>query len=65
MKFTITRKALVQKDMLEKCCATLQSYWLHMENKLFLYKIIMSHNMKYYVKSFKRNKLKLSDIRGL
>ena len=25
----------------------------------------MSHNAKYYVKSFKRNKVKLSDIRGL
>ena len=36
-----------------------------MENKLFIYKIIMSHNVKYYVKSLKRNKLKLSHIRGL
>ena len=32
---------------------------------IFIEKIIMPHNSKYYVKSLKRNKVKLSDIRGL
>ena len=32
---------------------------------LFIEKIIISHNMKYYVKSIKGIKVKLPDIRGL
>ena len=36
-----------------------------MEIIVFIEKIIMSHNAKYYVKSLKRNKVKSSDIRGL
>ena len=44
-----------QKDMLEKCCAVVKSYWWHVEKIIIYWEIIMSHSPKYYVKSLKRN----------
>ena len=35
------------------------------KKNLFIEKIIISHNLKYYVRSLKRSKVKLSDIRVL
>ena len=61
----VKRRALFQKDMLEKHCAVVKSYQDTWEKPLYIEKIIMSRNTKYYIKSFKRNKVKLSDIRGL
>ena len=58
------KKALFQKDMLEKCWAVVKSYWWHME-KIIYGEIIMSHSLKYYVKYLKRNEVKSSDIREL
>ena len=49
----------------ETLCGVVKSYWCHIEKILFIEKIVMSHNKKYYVKSLKRNKVKSSDIRGL
>ena len=49
--------------MLKKRCVVVQSYWWHIE-KIFIEKIIISHNPK-YVSSLERNKAKLSDIREL
>ena len=55
------KKALFQKDMLEKCCWII-SYWWHMEKILLIEKISMPHNAKYYaVKSLKRKKVKSSE----
>ena len=50
--------------MLKKRYVVVQSYWWHME-KIFIEKIIISHNPKYHVSSLERNKAKLSDIREL
>ena len=54
-----------KKDMLEKHCSLVKSYWWHVWKTLFTEKIVMSHNAKYYVKSLKTNKVKSSDLRGL
>ena len=59
------KKALFQKDICEKPCVVVKSYWWHMEKMIIYWEIIMSHNPEYYVKSLKRNKVKSSNIREL
>ena len=57
-------RALFQKDMLEKPCAVVKvtgDTW----KKLFIMKIIITQNAKYYANSVKRNKVKSSTTRGL
>ena len=62
MKCPIKRRALFQKDMLEKLCAVIKSYRWHVEKIIYL----LRNNAKYRnVKSLKGNKVKWSDIRGL
>ena len=65
MKCLIKRRPLFEKDILEKRCAVVKSYYWHMEKILLVEKIVMTHNTKYYVKSLKRNKVKSSDNGGL
>ena len=63
-EMSLKKKALFQKDTLEKCCAVLKSYWWHME-KIIIHWEIMSQNPKDYVQSLNKNNVKLSDIREL
>ena len=53
MKCPVKGGALFQKDMLEKRCAVIESYWWRMEKLLVIGKIIVSRNVK-YVKSLKK-----------
>ena len=61
----ILRTPPCSQHLWETLCGVVKSYWCHIEKILFIEKIVMSHNKKYYVKSLKRNKVKSSDIRGL
>ena len=63
MKCLLKSRALLRKDMLEIRWAAVNSYWWYMGKIILYWKIIISHNPKYYFKSSKRNKVYLSDIR--
>ena len=54
------KERIVCKDMLEKRCAVVKRSWWRME-KIFIEKIILSYNAKYYAKSLK---VKLYDSLG-
>ena len=47
------RRALFEKDMLEKRCAVVKSYWKHMETKYYLLRKLSCHTMQ-NIKVFKK-----------
>ena len=56
---------MFQKSILEKCCAVVKRYWWHMDKNIIMRKLLCHKTGNINSKFLKRNKLKLTDIRGL